>query len=597
MEPQAVYRKEKEKHEAHLEKLKKKQSWLGWARLAVLLVTGVAAFQLFTVSLLGGFITVVVGLVLFLVMVSLDVNNNRSINYVRRLVQLNEEELRILDGSYADRYSAAEHLPPLHPYAHDLDILGPNSIYQWMNRCHSGQGRELLAQNLLYPLPVETIRERQEAVKELAPLYEWRQQLAALSLEHPITVPMQQKAERWMGRNDEHFKSPVWKWFIPLYSLIASAITLACILGFIPVPIYGFLFLLFFIYSGSLSRRAMTAYNELDGMLREAGTLQGVMRFLEEKDFRSPLLQSLQDSVRADNGKAYTQIGRLREILNRFDLRLNILVFIFLNSLFLWDARQMRALNRWREQNRSKMAHWFRFLAETEVLCSLAALRFNHPQWCVPQFLPDYYNLSAKALGHPLISEAHRVVNDFSLHGTGKVALITGSNMAGKSTFLRSLGVNMALAQAGGPACAESMSLSPSGLMSSMRIADNLAENTSTFYAELKKLKTIIEAVNEHRQVLVLLDEVLRGTNSLDRHIGLEALIRQFIRQHAVAVIATHDVEVASLEKEYPADLENYHFDVQVEGEELYFDYRLKSGVCTSLNASILMKKIGIEVG
>jgi hypothetical protein len=591
-----VYRKEKQKHEAHLGTLKKKQSWLGWARLGVLVGTGVIAYQLFNVSLYAGWITIIVGFAMFLVTVSLDVNNNRSINHTRRLVQLNEEELRIMEGFYADRYSAAEHLPPLHPYAHDLDILGPNSIFQWLNRCHSGQGRELLAQNLLQPLPVEEILERQEAVKELAPLYEWRQQLAALSLEHPITTSMQHKAERWINRKEEHFTSPAWKWFIPLYSLVAIAATVACILGFIPVQIFSFLFILFFIYSGSLSRRAMTAYNELDGMLREAGTLQQVMRYLEEKDFNSPLLQKLQASVRADDGKAHVQIGRLSEILNRFDLRLNILVFIFLNSLVLWDARQMISLNRWRERNRQKLSQWFRFIAETETLCSLAALRFNHPGWCMPKFVPEHYSFAAKALGHPLIPEAQRVVNDFSLHGQGKVALITGSNMAGKSTFLRSLGVNMALAQAGGPACAESMTLSPAGLMSSMRIADNLAENTSTFYAELKKLKTIIEAVNEHRQVLVLLDEVLRGTNSLDRHIGLEALIRQFIRQHAVAVIATHDVEVASLEKEYPEDLENYHFDVQVEGEELYFDYRLKTGVCTSLNASILMKKIGIEL-
>jgi DNA mismatch repair ATPase MutS len=168
--------------------------------------------------------------------------------------------------------------------------------------------------------------------------------------------------------------------------------------------------------------------------------------------------------------------------------------------------------------------------------------------------------------------------------------------MAGKSTFLRSLGVNIVLAQMGAVACAKSFTLSPVHLMSSMRIADNLAENTSTFYAELKKLKTIIEAVNRHEPVFILLDEILRGTNSFDRHKGSEALIAQLIKQKAVAVIATHDVELAKLEEQYSQSIENYHFDVQVEGEELYFDYKLKHGVCTSLNASILMKKIGIEL-
>ncbi|HVG42889.1 MAG TPA: hypothetical protein VM888_14855, partial [Chitinophagaceae bacterium] len=198
--------------------------------------------------------------------------------------------------------------------------------------------------------------------------------------------------------------------------------------------------------------------------------------------------------------------------------------------------------------------------------------------------------------GHPLIPDENRVTSDFSLTGTGKIALITGSNMAGKSTFLRSLGSTIILAQLGAPVSAAAMELCPVQLMSSMRIADNLAENTSTFYAELKKLKTIIEAVNRHEPIFVLLDEILRGTNSLDRHTGSKALIKQLVKENAVAVIATHDVDLAAIENNTDAAIENYHFDVQVEGEELYFDYKLKEGVCTSLNASILMKKIGINL-
>jgi DNA mismatch repair ATPase MutS len=195
-----------------------------------------------------------------------------------------------------------------------------------------------------------------------------------------------------------------------------------------------------------------------------------------------------------------------------------------------------------------------------------------------------------------LLPAEQRVTSSFGINGQGKIALVTGSNMAGKSTFLRSLGVNVLLAQTGAPVCAETFVLSPVKLMSSMRIADNLAENTSTFYAELKKLKTIIEAVKRHEPVFILLDEILRGTNSLDRHTGSAALMKQLIKEHAVAVIATHDVALAKLENEYPTAIQNYHFDVQVEGEELYFDYKLKDGVCTSLNASLLMKKIGIEM-
>jgi DNA mismatch repair ATPase MutS len=210
--------------------------------------------------------------------------------------------------------------------------------------------------------------------------------------------------------------------------------------------------------------------------------------------------------------------------------------------------------------------------------------------------MPQHFSVSGISIGHPLLPERQRVNNDFTLEGLAKVELITGSNMAGKSTFLRSLGVNMVLAQAGAPVCAKSFRQSPVKLVSSMRIADNLAENTSTFYAELKKLRTIIEKVKAGEEVFILLDEILRGTNSFDRHTGAAALIKQLIKEKAVALIATHDVELAQLQSTYPASITNYHFDVEVEGEELYFDYKLKHGVCKSMNASILMKKIGIEL-
>jgi DNA mismatch repair ATPase MutS len=208
----------------------------------------------------------------------------------------------------------------------------------------------------------------------------------------------------------------------------------------------------------------------------------------------------------------------------------------------------------------------------------------------------EHFVFESEDLGHPLIPYAERVNNNFSVEKNTLISLVTGSNMAGKSTFLRSIGVNIVLAQMGAPVCARTFTVSPVRLMTSMRISDNLAENTSTFYAELKKLKTIIEAVNNHEKVFVLLDEILRGTNSHDRHIGSDALIKQLIRHDAYAVIATHDLVLAELQKQYPQTIENYHFDVQVKGEELFFDYKLKEGVCHSLNASLLMKKIGIEL-
>lgn len=289
-------------------------------------------------------------------------------------------------------------------------------------------------------------------------------------------------------------------------------------------------------------------------------------------------------------------IKELKEIINRFDNRLNIFAFLFLNTFLLWDVRQINSLNKWKTVNSTFVPVWFNILANIEVLNSLAALTFNHPEWIFPTISDTHFTLIAQDIGHPLIDAKKRVDNSFATEGTGKMSIITGSNMAGKSTFLRSIAVNLVLAQMGAPVCAAAFTFSPVKLYTSMRIADNLAENTSTFYAELKKLKSIIDQVKQHEKVFILLDEMLRGTNSLDRHTGSEALIRQLIREQAAAVIATHDVELASLENEYSKAISNYHFDVQVEGEELYFDYKLKRGICQSMNASLLMKKIGIEI-
>ncbi|MGV3656900.1 MAG: MutS-related protein [Chitinophagaceae bacterium] len=600
MEPAAqseiVYRQEQQRLQALLAEQKKKQSRLGWLRLAIIIVTAVAAFQAFAISAAAGVIAILAGIAVFLVVVSIDVNNNNAISNTQKLLTINEDELKVLQHQFHHLYDGAHFAPDVHNYSNDLDIFGKTSLYQYINRCQSQQGRALLAQNFLEPLPANSIEERQKAVAELAPLYQWRQQMQALGMQHAITERTERQAQLWLQQEEEHFSEKKWQWIVPLYSLFAIASAVAAALGYIPTALFSFLFIIFLVVSSSLSKRASQAYAHLAGIVKEVDTLQGLMAWIEAQKFGSTLLVQLQQSVKVEGKEASVQIKNLKSILGRFDLRLNVLVFIFLNSFLLWDVRQMMALNSWRAKNKDKVLLWFRLVAEVEVLCSLATLKFNQPQWSFPSFTDHHFTFNATDLGHPLIPAESRVTSSFDVEGIAKVALVTGSNMAGKSTFLRSLGVSVVMAQMGAPVCAKSLELSPVQLMSSMRIADNLAENTSTFYAELKKLKTIIEAVRSHAPLFVLLDEILRGTNSLDRHIGSKALIKQLIKENAVAVIATHDVEIAKLEENYPQSIENYHFDVQVEGEELYFDYKLKHGVCTSLNASILMKKIGIEL-
>jgi ABC-type polar amino acid transport system ATPase subunit len=580
-----------------LNELKKKQSLLGWLRLFTVIISIILAYRVFISAGAIAWIVVGVGIMIFLVLITFDANNNAKIANVRSLLQINEDEVAILDHQFEHRYSGIDFLPATHSYAGDLDVFGPFSLFQYINRCYTEQGKNLLAKNFLSPLTINEIYNRHDAIEELSPQFEWRQQLAALALEKPVTLYSQKRIESWLMQEEAFFSHPVWSILLPVYCLLTVGSAVAAILGFIPPGVFSFLFVIYLIISTILSRKPTAAYLKLSRVTGEVSGLQQLIGWIENKSFSSLLFTSVQSTM-STNGKAGQQIKNLKEILNRFDLRLNVFVFIFLNSFLLWDVWQMRSLNKWKERNKKLVPHWFDGIAIFETLNSLATLHFNQPEWCLPQFSNEYFLFEAKELGHPLIKKEPRVNSDFQLAGKGKLALITGSNMAGKSTFLRSLGVNTILANMGAAVCAKELALSSVQLICSMRIADNLAENTSTFYAELKKLQTVIEAVKRHEPVFILLDEILRGTNSLDRHIGSKALIKQLIKKDTIAVIATHDIELTKLSAEFSDAIDNYHFDVQVAaGDELFFDYKLKEGVCTSLNATILMKKIGIELG
>jgi hypothetical protein len=591
-----TYQEQIQKHQLYLKELFKRRSKLGWMRLSVFFLTALIAYKVFLAAGLVGVPVIIAGLAILLYLISVDVNNNQNITNTQTLLKINEEELEALRYHYFERYDGAGYLPAAHDYANDLDLFGKASLFQWISRCYTSQGKNLLAHNLLHPLSPTQIGQRHQAVQELAPEVDWRQQFQAFAMQTTITAGTEEKAVAWTDEKDLHFKNPAWKVVVLMYSLITLGSAIATIAGFISFSLFTALFILYFIISVILSRNTVQPYIHLSGIVKEISALYQLVQWVELKGFRSSLLQDLKEEVKINKHGAAHQIKGLKAILDRFDLRVSVVGVLFFNSFLLWDVRQMMALNEWKKKNKHLLPKWFGLVAEFEVLNTLATLHFNQPQWCFPEHTNAHFTCRAKEIGHPLLPDERRVTNNFDLEGIAKIGLITGSNMAGKSTFLRSLGVNIILAQMGAPVCAKGLTLSPVKVMSSMRITDNLAEDTSTFYAELKKLKTIIEAVNRHELVFILLDEILRGTNSLDRHKGSRALIAQLIKQNAVAVIATHDVELAGLEQQHPHSVDNYHFDVQVEGEELYFDYQLKHGVCTSLNASILMKKIGIEL-
>ncbi|HSZ87563.1 MAG TPA: MutS family DNA mismatch repair protein, partial [Puia sp.] len=407
----------------------------------------------------------------------------------------------------------------------------------------------------------------------------------------------EKKLIHWLKQENIFSRKIVWKITRYIYPFISVGCVVLFMYDIIQPSLFYPLLLFFFIFSGAISKKISPEYNQINKIEPEIDTLYNSVAWIEKQKWQSLYLLQLQKKFATSDVTASSAIRKFKKILDRFDMRLNFVLFIPLNIFFLWDLQIVFQLESWRDRFSKVMSGWFFALGEAEAINSLAILKYNHPGWVFPVFdTKNKGTLSAKDLGHPLIPLDKCVRNSFSTENIGQVALITGSNMAGKSTFLRSVGVNIILAMMGSPVDASLMTLSPVSVISSMRITDNLEESTSTFYAELKKLKHIIECCNRHENVFLLLDEILRGTNSLDRHTGSVALLRQLLKQDAVGILATHDLELAQLANEFPVNIHNYHFDVSVQNDELFFDYKLKDGICQSMNATILMKKIGIDL-
>lgn len=578
------------------QQLVKLKNIFAFIRFACIVAIGLSAWLLWPLGWYYAIGLMVVLLFVFVRVVYRDMANRWKIKNTLTLIQINENEVKALQHDFKAFNSGNEYTPKDHYYANDMDIFGSSSLFQFTNRTVSAMGGERLANWLLHPAKVTEIAARQDAVKDLRNNMVWCQELQAFGKENPIQLRTRDQLSNWVQEPVSLSHVAVWKWLRYLLPAISISVTVLVIFSYLPMSaLYANIFVMSII-AASQEKKVQYMHQQLSNKVEELASLEQSIAHIEQAAFTAPLLQSLQQDFANEAMPASAAVASLKKILDRMDLRFNLVLVVPLNVLLLWNIQQALSLEKWKTAYDQRVRKWFNSLGDWEALCSFAVLHFNHAEWVFPSILPEHFSINATGLGHPLIAPDKRVNNEIDIEQKAAVLLVTGSNMAGKSTYLRSIGINTILAMAGAPVCAKTFECSAVQLMSSMRVADNLEESTSTFYAELKKLKTIIEKVNEKAPVFVLLDEILRGTNSLDRHTGSKALIKQLIAKEAAAVLATHDVDLAALQTEFPSNIFNYHFDVQVNGEELYFDYKLKPGVCKSLNASILMKKIGIEI-
>ncbi len=594
MSPREVYTIREAEFSASAERLGKLSDRLSLARLAAFIGGLILFAVLLSVSLVAAVTALTLALILLAWLVIRYETTEKSRKRFLHLAEINRLEMKCIDGDFSGYKPGDEYIERDHPYSYDLDIFGKASLFQYICRTTSKPASDLLAEYLKQSASREEILRRQEAVTELQPLTDWRQELMTLGYLNAGAGNDPAHLMQWLRSDDTFPKTSREKIITGCLSLLAMASVILVIAGW-PVAILFPMFTVNFIFYFTRFKRISKLQEQVSRSSDLLRSYSEIIRLIENEKFTAAKLLALQGSFK-DSNPASNRIRQLSKLVGRLDWRLNMLLSAPLNLLFFTDIHFCLALERWKREHALRIPGWFAAMAEFEVVASIANTTYNNPGWVFPTLTDDYFVFRTEKMGHPLIPAERRISNDFSVEGPGKAIVITGSNMSGKSTFLRTCGINAVLAFAGAPVCASSFTVSHVRLHSSMRISDSLEENISSFYAELRRLRAIISAAESDPKAFLLLDEILRGTNSDDRYTGSVALIRQLTGYGSVAMVATHDLRLAGLEKELPDNIENYHFDVKVSGEELFFDYRLTPGVCSSFNASLLMKKMGIRV-
>ena len=528
-------------------------------------------------SWLWGFLAAVMIVLFFLL-----IGKHKQIAVKRRIakakIAINEREIAFIEQGVYPADNGKDFEPAQHPYAYDLDVLGEKSLYHYLNRTHTYLGRKRLAEQLLYP-DGTTILAHQEAIKALTPQLAWRQTFMAHAEQIDDSPSFYDRLQQWAAT-----PTPPMGNFMRVFTVISPIVfTFSAIIGYI----YDYEVLksiakllltinlsVFFFYISKINKEKL-------GFEHTYAMLYAFKECIAQVEAHFP----------EKNKQASTHIAQLSRLLDDLDSVSNILVSIPLNIFSFYHLHRYRALLQWKRTYGTHIAQWLETVAATEVLCSFANFAYNNPHFVYPTF-NNQYRISFEDVGHPLIAENERITNNITLDEAHFV-ILTGSNMSGKSTFLRTLGVNMLLAQVGLPVCAREAAIHPLPLLVSMRLSDSLSDGKSYFFAEINRIEQIMTALKRER-CMVLLDEILRGTNSEDKQYGTIKIIERLLSLKAIGIVATHDIEVCKTADRYPEQLQNKCFESYIHEGELSFDYKLREGICQNKNATFLMEKLGI---
>ena len=530
----------------------------------------------------------------FIVLVVLHDRVLRRAENREHSVRYYEDGIARLDARFAGRGASGERFrDPEHAYADDLDLFGEGGLFELLCRARTAAGEAMLAAWLLAPAPSDAARGRQAAVLELRPAQGLRESLALVG--DAVATGLHAEAlERW-GESAPPAPAPALRAIAAALSLLSAALIAATLAGaplLIPwLAVLGLGGILGAVIGGRV-RRTLA---ETEAPARELALLARLLAVLEGERFAAPRLVALRQAIATDAIPASREIARLRRLVDLLDARRNQL-FAPISAALLVTTQVALAIDAWRARCGPLLRRWIDATAELEALVSLATHAHEHPDDVFPELADGPPRFEADALGHPLLPESRCVRNDIRLGDAPRLLLVSGSNMSGKSTLLRSVGVAAVLAQAGATVCARRLVLSPLAVGASLRVFDSLKDGHSHFYNEIRRLRSIVDLGRGSRAVLFLLDEILHGTNSHDRRIGAEAVVRSLIARGALGIVTTHDLALAQIADDLGARAANVHFEDQVEDGTMRFDYRMRPGVVTRSNALALMRAIGLEV-
>jgi hypothetical protein len=606
-DPAALYAALLSERKQNSASFERNNSRFAYARLAIAVSAAVVAW----LALSRGFsiLWILIPVCAFVALMMTHERLLRRLQRLRRAEAFFERGLARTHGDWEGRGETGErYLDPAHPYAQDLDLFGKASLFEMLSAARTHIGEATLAKWLLAPETPERVRARQAAVEELRARIDLREQLAVLAEDARTGVDpasLAQWGEAPPRLASRSLRVSAWALrILGIAGLAAGFVSMIAAAGFVKISpsavVFGRdLFLLalavngIFYYRNRAPMEAVVA--AVDEAAHELRLVAEVLALLEKQSFRAPLLVELRASLETEHTPPSVRLARLGRLMDYLDSRENIFVKL-MEPFVLWTPYWAIQVEEWRKQSGPAVRRWLEAMGEMEALSSIAGHAFEHPADPFPELAEEGQCFEAEGVAHPLIPEGRAVRNDLEIGGELRIVVVSGSNMSGKSTLLRTVGVNTVLALMGAPVRARRMRLSPLAVGASIRLNDSLREGRSRFYAEILRLRQILDLTAGRLPVLFLIDEFMHGTNSHDRRIGAEAMARGLVRRGAIGLITTHDLALAAIADELGPKAANVHFEDSVENGEIHFDYRMRPGVVRKSNAVELMRSVGLEV-